>query len=148
MEIVNDQASSEIRRSGKTQAKKIVAQYGGGIENYGTSAKLSVSSSTLSGNSAGISGGGIDNYNGELFVGGTSQITNNQATTGYGGGIFSSSSTVTFDGTGVAVKSNKAHLPVSESIWYQGWGVDLYPGTPTITGGFNPATQVTGNTHI
>ena len=45
------------------------------------------------------------------------------STKGYGGGIHSSDSLVTFDGPGVAVKSNKAKLPSpSELSWYQGWG--------------------------
>lgn len=128
---------------------------GGGVFSSGYSSSagtftpgtLNVVDSTISGNKA-YNGGGIDNY-GKLSIGGTSQIINNQATSGYGGGIYSTTNTVTLDGTKVAVKSNKAHLPSpSELKWYQGWGIYLVSGTPTTTNSFSPTTQVTGNTHI
>ena len=124
------------------------ASYGGGIDNSGTA---TVSRSIISGNSAYSDGGGI--YNScKLFVSGTSQITNNQAATGYGGGIYSAgTSSVSFDGIKVAIKSNKSHLPntlPSGTPWYQGWGVYLTTGAPTTKNGFNPTTQVTGNTKI
>jgi hypothetical protein len=69
---------------------------------------------------------------------------------GYGGGIYSvSSNAVMFEGTNIAVKSNKAHLlSASELSWYQGLGVYLDSGTSTITNGFDYTTQVTGNTKI
>jgi len=120
---------------------------GGGIWNWGTT---KVSSSTISGNTARYNGGGIANV-GNLYVDGTSQIVNNQATTGYGGGIWSSNSQVTFDGTKVVVKSNKAHQPdtlPNGTPWYQQYGVYMESGTPTTKNGFNPAKQVTGNTYI
>ena len=94
-----------------------------------------------------MNGGGIAS-DGSLIVGGTSQIINNQATTGYGGGIYSVGVPITLDGTGVAVKSNTAHQPASQTSWYEGWGVYLTTGTPILKNGFNPTTQVTGNTHI
>jgi hypothetical protein len=121
------------------------AIHGGGISNV-VSGILTLTDCTISGNKAGW-GGGIFNYDqGKLFIGGTSQIINNQATAGEGGGIYTGNSLVTLDGTTVAIKSNKAFGPVSQSSWYQGWGI--YFCKPVTTGGFNPATQVTGNTHI
>ena len=130
--------------SGSTISGNSATRLGGGIANGGA---LTITGSTISGNTAKYDGGGIANV-GSLYIGGTSQIVNNQATTGYGGGIFSSRNTITFDGSKVAVKSNKAHLPSSQKSWYQGWGVYLATGTPILKNGFNPATQVTGNTHI
>jgi hypothetical protein len=133
------------------------ANYGGGIANrrlidpaYVSEATLKVTNSTVSGNIANVYGGGIENT-GELTIGGTSQIIDNQAIDGYGGGIFSYEvpNSVTFDGTNVSIKSNKAHLPSpSELSWYKGWGVYTITSIPTTTGGFNPATQVTNNTLI
>ncbi len=118
---------------------------GGGISNSGTA---TVMSSIISGNKAKQDGGGIDNE-WKLFVGGTTRIINNQATTGYGGGIYSAYNAITFDGTNAAVKYNKAHLPsLSELNWCRGWGIYVYSGSLNKTGGFNPAIQVTGNTHI
>ena len=157
---------------------------GGGIYSGGSFnvARLKVTDCTISGNTA-QHGGGIYN-NGKLFVSGTSQIINNQATTGYGGGICSTTlGLVSFDGTKIAVKSNKSHLPdklLSGNPWYQGWGVyttsseiqtppvspvppsspmiiahsfgwDAYAtsgGIPSMTNGFDPVKQVTGNIKI
>ena len=120
---------------------------GGGIFNdYG---QVIVKDSTISENIADNNGGGL--YNGDsaiTTVDGTSKIMDNQAKTGYGGGIFSASEDITLDGTDVVVKSNKAYQPTSQSNWYQGWGVYLETGVPTMTNGFNPATQVTDNTRI
>ena len=124
------------------------ASNGGGVFNMG---KLTLVDSTLSGNSATNSGGGIYNGNGgNLFIGGTSQIVNNQAITGYGGGI-ASYGPVTLDGTKIVVKNNKAYLPATlppGTLWYQQYGVYMTSCTPTTLHGFNPATQVTGNTKI
>ena len=121
---------------------------GGGICTYD---KMTITDSTISGNTGYGTGGGICNF-GTLFVGGTSQIINNQATIGCGGGIYSSTGWMTFDGTKVAVKNNKAHWPDEIPIgtpWYKQYGVYIgFSGIPTMTGGFNPATQVTGNTKI
>ena len=125
---------------------------GGGIYNM-DSGTARVMSSTISGNKASyLGGGGISNH-GSLFIGGTSQITNNQAAAnyGYGGGIFSTNSKVTFDGTRVAIKFNKAHLPDSlpaGTPWYRQYGIYVASGAPTKANGFNPTTQVTGNTKI
>lgn len=133
------------------------ANYGGGIANrklidrgYISEATLKATNSTVSGNIANIYGGGIENT-GELSIGGTSRIIDNQATDGYGGGIFSydALNSVTFDGTNVSIKSNKAHLPSpSELSWYKGWGVYSIASIPTATGGFDPATQLTSNIRI
>jgi hypothetical protein len=128
------------------------AKRGGGIYNgYGT---VTMNGGSINYNIATNDGGGIYNYDyiplSTLFISGTSQIINNEATTGSGGGIYSSNSQrVTFDGTQVVVKSNKAGQPSPDELsWYQGWGVYLDSGTPTITGGFDSSTQVTDNTHI
>jgi parallel beta-helix repeat protein len=119
---------------------------GEGIYLGAGSTTTTILDSTISGNTG--YGGGILNW-GTLFVGGTTQIINNQGTGS--GGIYSAG-LITFDGTQVAVKNNKASLPDTIPIgtpWYKQYGVYYYgPGIPTTTGGFNPATQVTGNTHI
>jgi len=74
-------------------------------------------------------------------------ITGNAASNG--GGLFSTNSQVTFDGPQVLVTSNRASQPSpNELSWYQGWGVYINSGIPTITGGFNPVTKVTGNIHV
>jgi predicted outer membrane repeat protein len=90
----------------------------------------------------------ISLYNNERsFTVTNSTISKNSAQKG--GGIYSSTSTVTFDGADLDIKSNEAHLPYpSELSWYQGWGVYLNSGTPITTGGFDPITQVTDNKHI
>lgn len=140
---------------GSTVSENNASDVGGGIFNRGEYSgstfipgTLKVVDSTISGNRAYNSGGGILNA-GKLSIGGKSQIINNQATNGYGGGIYSSTKSVTFDGTRVSVKSNKAHLPSpSELKWYKGWGIYSTAGAPTITNGFNPAKQVAGNTVV
>ncbi|MDQ1261781.1 MAG: hypothetical protein QG575_962 [Euryarchaeota archaeon] len=145
------------------------ASYGGGIANVGCNLALTdvsltgntavngggaicstgtvtMNSGSITGNTA-KSGGGIYNYFGTVNLKGGS-ITGNTAST-KGGGIYSCNSRVTFDGTQVVVNSNRAGLPSpTELSWYKGWGVYLNLGTPTVTGGFDPATQVTGNTRI
>jgi hypothetical protein len=132
------------------------ATYGGGIDNYGAynttnifiPGTLNITDSIISDNNAYLRGGGIDN-GGKLFIGGISQVINNQAEKGNGGGIFSTTSSVTFNGTETFIKSNKAYLPsTSEPTWYQGWGVYLTNGAPITTGGFDPATQVIDNVHV
>jgi predicted outer membrane repeat protein len=134
--------------TGTTISSNTATQNGGGIC---TDGDATVTDSTISSNTAAYYGGGISN-GGALSIGGTSQIINNQVTTGNGGGVLSGyvlSSSVTFDGTNVAIKSNKASLPSpSELSWYQGWGVYLNSGTPTTINGFDPATQVTDNNLI
>jgi len=133
---------------------------GGGLFNAGTA---TIEDSTISANTAVLGGGIYNGYSGgdmnngaKLTLSGTTQITNNQAidnlgSYGLGGGIYDASinPSVTFDGTKVVVKSNKARQPSpSELSWYQGWGVYLNSGTPTTTGGFDPTTQVIDNTQI
>jgi hypothetical protein len=114
---------------------------GGGILNRGT---LDLTGILLTDNTAG-NGGGIYNDGGTVHLNDVS-ITGNVA--GYGGGLFSTNSLVTFDGPQVLVTGNQASLPTTESSWYRGWGVYINSGIPTTTGGFNPVTQVTGNTLV
>ena len=132
--------------------------YYGGAGTWGTTAgcgiynaqggMLNLEGGCISGNKA-ENGGGIYSFYGTLFIGGTTQIISNGAIGGHGGGIYCRNSLTTFDGPGVAVKSNNAYLPSpSEPSWYQGWGVYLATDIPTITNGFNPETQVTGNTYL
>ncbi len=133
---------------------------GGGIANYGiyksgtfTPANLKLIDTTISSNKANWKGGGIDNT-GILYVSGSSLIFSNQATIGNGGGInsepYSSTCTVTLDGSKVKIYSNKAHLPssITSANWYQQYGVYVNSGSPIKKNGFNPSTQVTGNTKI
>jgi hypothetical protein len=114
---------------------------GGGIYNKGT---LDLTGILLTQNSAG-NGGGIYNDGGTVNLNDVS-ITGNVA--GIGGGLFSTNSLVTFNGPQVLVTNNRASQPSSESSWYHGWGVYINSGIPTTTGGFNPVTQVTGNTLV
>jgi len=125
------------------------ANDGGGIVNRGTLALTGVS---LTDNAAN-NGGGICNFYGTVNLK-EGSITGNTANN-LGGGIYSggicNSDTVNLkiDGTQVVVKFNKAGRPSpSELSWYEGWGIYLNTGTPTITSAFDPATQVTDNTLI
>jgi hypothetical protein len=127
-----------------------IANNGGGICNiFGT---VTMNSGSITGNIAN-NGGGICNFYGTVYLKGGS-ITGNTANKLcggiYSGGICNSDTvTLKIDGTQVVVKFNKSGLPSpSELSWYQGRGIYLNTGTPTITGGFDPATQVTDNTLI
>ena len=152
--IVNGQLSGPVFTTGLYNPSAVVslkgmtlengyAQKGGGIYNKGT---LSLNGITLTDNSA-SNGGGIFNDGGKLNLNDVT-ITNNVASSG--GGLYSTNSQVTLDGTQVLVTNNRARLPKpSELSWYQGWGVYINSGgAPTTSGGFNAATQVTGNTLI
>jgi len=121
-----------------------VASDGGGIYSSGT---ITMNSGSINMNTANNGAGGGFFNAGTLNLGGGS-IAENTAING--GGVYSSiHSHIAFDGVQVVIKSNKAHLPSpSELNWYQGWGVYLDDGTPTVTSDFDPATQVTGNIHI
>jgi hypothetical protein len=102
-----------------------IANNGGGICNfYGT---VNLKEGSITGNTANNLGGGI-----------------------YSGGICNSDTlNLKIDGTQVVVKFNKAGRPShSELSWYEGWGIYLNTGTPTITSAFDPTTQVTDNTLI
>lgn len=116
---------------------------GGGIYNSGT---LNIEGGIISINHA-CNGAGIFNSYGTLSIGGTAQIINNEATGGYGGGVYSDCTrggSMTFDGTAVIIKDNKAHLPIEETSWYQGYGIYSTPA-PMTTGEFDPETQVVDN---
>ncbi len=151
--IVNGQLSGPVFTTGLYNPSAVIslkgmtfengnAQKGGGIYNRGT---LSLNGITLTDNSA-SNGGGIFNDGGTLHLNDVT-ITDNVASNG--GGLFSTNSHVTFDGTQVLVTNNRARQPSpSELSWYQGWGVYLNSGAPTTSGGFNSATQVTGNIHV
>lgn len=131
-----------------TITQNIAGEDGGGIFSM---ARMKVEDGSISGNRAGINGGGIANFH-KLVLAGKCQVSNNQATKGLGGGVYSSTISVEFNGMNVGVKNNKAHLPLiflpPGPTWYSGWGVNVLSGAPDTIGGFNPATQVTGNTHI
>jgi predicted outer membrane repeat protein len=118
--------------------------HGGGIYSQGT---LHLRGGNITGNVA-SDGGGI--YSSGTITMNSGSINGNTANNGAGGGVYSPSyAHIAFDGIQLAIKSNKAGLPSpSEFCWYQGWGVYLENGTPTVTGDFDPATQVTGNIHI
>ena len=132
------------------------AIHGGGVYIccHGT---LTMDGGTISGNSAN-KGGGVYNQYAILLIKGTSQIISNQATTEYGGGIYIGMNpcekNLTCDGTKMAIKFNKAHMPLSTrgAKWYRGWGVyfeDINDtDTPITKNGFNPTKQVAYNTHI
>jgi predicted outer membrane repeat protein len=129
-----------------TISKNSAGKEGGGIFNM---ARMNVQDGSISDNNASINGGGIANSH-KLVLRGKCQVSNNQAAKGFGGGVYSSIISVEFDGMNLGVKNNRAHLPVSLKPlqWYIGWGVYVDSGSPVVTGGFNPATQVTGNTQI
>lgn len=126
------------------------ANNGGGICNiFGT---VIMDSGSITRNIAN-NGGGICNFYGTVNLK-EGSVTGNTANN-LGGGIYSggicNSDTVNLkiDGTQVVVKFNKAGRPSpSELSWYEGWGIYLNTGTPTITCAFDPATQVTDNTLI
>lgn len=126
------------------------ADDGGGIYNDNLyrvplrNGAVTMNSGSITGNTANY-GGGIYNYAQSTFTIAGGSITGNTANY-YGGGIYNGGA-LKLDGTQVVVKSNKAHLPDSESNWYQGWGV--YSGDQLTTiNGFDPTTQVTDNTQI
>ncbi len=138
--------NSEISGNTVTKDSDGYVGNGGGIFNDG--GVMTITDSTISKNKAANDGGGVYNgFSSHTTYGGTTQIIDNEATTGYGGGIYSASFD-TYDGTGVAVKSNKANLPdtTDGTQWYQQYGV--YGVLPNPTNGFDPATQVTDNTRI
>jgi hypothetical protein len=93
---------------------------GGAINNHG--GNLTVTGSTLSGNSASNDGGGLYTRNGTVAVTGTTISGNSVA--GYGGGVFNSGGSVTL--TDCTLSGN-----TSQSA---GGGVFTYNGSMTITG--------------
>ena len=138
--------NSDISENEATKDSDGSVGNGGGIFNDG--GVITITDSTIFKNKAANDGGGVySGFSSHTTYGGTTQIIDNEATTGYGGGIYSDSFD-TYDGTGVAVKSNKAHLPdtTDGTQWYQQYGV--YGVLPNPTNGFDPATEVTDNTRI
>jgi hypothetical protein len=117
------------------------AERGGGIYNKGT---LDLSGIILKDNSAAY-GGAIGNW-GSLYL---KDVSIDKNVANLGGGLFSTNSQVTFDGKQVFVTNNQAASPSPlEYSWHEGWGVYINSGIPTTTGGFDPTTQVTGNTLV
>ena len=94
--------------------------YGGGIYNYGGTVTLATS--TVSGNSAAYYGGGIYDFDGTLTLT-NSTVSGNSAAYNYGGGIYNFSGTVTV--TTSTVSGNSAG--------YYGGGVYNYLGALTLT---------------
>ncbi len=119
------------------------ADYGGGINNAGT---LTLKDVAVTGNTANYGGGIYNVATGTLTLNDVT-ITGNTANN-FGGGIFVEyTGSITFDGTEITVKYNKAG-DGSESTWYLGYGLYSHAGEPNMKGGFDPAKQVTDNTHI
>ncbi len=115
--IFNDGGTLTVTNS--TLSGNSAAYYGGGIYNRGT---LTVTNSTLSGNSAGGFGGGIHNEVGTLTVT-NSTLSDNSATDYWGGGISNDDGTVavtnsTFSGNNAAI---------------DGGGIFCWFGTLTVT---------------
>jgi predicted outer membrane repeat protein len=137
---IDNTGSAKI--SGCTVSKNYASSGGGIAGGY-----ISISDSTISENTAINNGGGISGGNINIY--GATRITNNQALNGYGGGVFCSS--VGLYGTSIAVISNKAHLPATllkKDPWYRQYGLYFSLYLPNTYNGFNPITQVTGNTQI
>ncbi len=118
-----------------------VARYGGGIGNYGT---LTLTNSTISGNSANYSGGGIYNYCGTVTVI-DSTITDNSANYS-GGGIYSLLGPVAVgdstilgnsadDGGGIysTGQLTVTNSNISGNSATDGGGILNYEGTVTVT---------------
>jgi len=134
---------------------------GGGIHNDGA---VTVTNSTLSGNSATTSGGGIDN-DGGIFFGGTMTVTNstlsgNSSDNGSGGGIYNAGVAVTV--TNSTLSGNRAKsgggiyytfsstVTVSNTIVAGNTATTSAPdlkGTIT-SGGYNLIGNTTGSTGI
>ena len=111
--------------NGKSSNSSSNKSYGGGIYNsYGT---LTVTNSTISGNTASGDGGGIYKYSGTLTVT-NSTITGNTAENG--GGIYN-------DGTLTVTNSTISGNTAS----YNGGGIDNFSGTLTVTN-----STISGNT--
>ena len=100
---------------------------GGGIFNTGT---LTVTNSTVSGNTANVNGygGGIDNLGGTLTI--TNSIVSGNTAKGDGGGIYTTSGTLTV--TNSTVSGNTSS--------FRGGGIISYNGTATLTN-----VTITGN---
>jgi parallel beta-helix repeat protein len=90
---------------------KVSASYGGGIYNYGT---LSVTNTTLLGNSAG-GGGGIYNDRGTVSVT-NSTLSGNSASWGQGSGIYGYYGTLTVSNSTLSANTSPG------SVIYQGYG--------------------------
>jgi predicted outer membrane repeat protein len=109
---------------------------GGGIANYGT---LTVSNSTLSGNSA-YAGGGIFNYNPGMLTVSNSTLSGNSANYG-GGGIYTDRSrTVTL--TNVTLTDNRSGTGGAGGGLFVGSGLPVLHNT-LIAGNFRGATGTT-----
>jgi hypothetical protein len=139
---IENSLASNLNLNGGSIARNTAKLSGGGIKNYAT---MTMNGGSVTDNSATeFFGGGIENgSNGILKLKGGS-ISRNTAL--YGGGIYSDNTQVTFDGTQIFVSSNTASETIGTS-WYQQYGVCM-DYQPTMLNGFDPTTQVYGNTHI
>jgi len=113
------------------------AARGGGINNdHGT---VTLSDSTITGNTAGTSGGGIYNNGGTVTLNGASSISGNNALpseySGYGGGIYNDHGTVTLNDLS-PISGNWAR--------YDGGGIENNCGTVVL----NDASSISRNTAL
>jgi hypothetical protein len=126
--IWND-TNASLTVSSSTINGNTATNLGGGIFNN-TSATLMLTDSTLSGNTAGTGGGGIDNQGTATIT--SSTIASNTATSGGGGGILTTAGSVTVKSSIIAL-----NLP-------NGTGADV-SGTFT-SSGFNLIGRADGST--
>jgi hypothetical protein len=117
---------------------------GGGIASYNSSASISISGSTISGNSGPYYGGGIYQAGGTLNITGTT-ITGN-TTNHRGGGIFLNSSSTTNSITNSTISDN--HATASDGrgagLFKQGGGITI---TNSVVSG-NTADQRGGGVYV
>ena len=132
--VFNVAASANVTLNGLTITNgNAVLGNGGGIANFGGT--LTVTNSTLSGNSADFVGGGIVNFGGALTVTG-SYLFNNTAVTG--DGVFSTNAgsvtTTCLVGNGdTAVINTTGTLTATGNWWGTSWGPNI-PAAPALTG--------------
>jgi CSLREA domain-containing protein len=102
---------------------------GGGAIDVNSGGTMTLTNSTVSGNSA-LVGGGIRNNGGTLTVGG-STVSGNTATTGVGGGITNPSGTLTVINSTISGNTSSTNT---------GGGINIAGGTVTVTN-----STITGN---
>ena len=124
---ITDGALTVVRLTESTVADNFSRSSGGGIANLGL-ATLTISRSTISGNSTFGSCGGIDHNNRTLFVGRLQRITNSTVSgnhaDGFVGGICHTARSETMELNNVTVTSNTAGV--------RGGGVSVFGGTLSV----------------